>query len=199
MPTGYTAAVQNGEITTLREFAMLCVRAMGVAIAMRDEPMDRPLPEAFEPRTEYHDKGILAARERLEWLSTLTTDAIETHAQAAYEADLKRFNESEARRQEQESRYQNMLAQVEAWQVPEDISGLRGFMLDQLRQSIDFDCSPTGERPVKVAGPKWFEQEKTKADWELGYHTQQRDAEVKRANERNEWLRTFRAALEAGR
>ena len=42
MPTGYTAFIEDGDITTGREFLLLCSRNFGVAIDVRDEPLSVP-------------------------------------------------------------------------------------------------------------------------------------------------------------
>ena len=39
MPTGYTAYIEDGSITTGKEFLKLCSRAFGVAIDIKDEPL----------------------------------------------------------------------------------------------------------------------------------------------------------------
>lgn len=44
MPTGYTAFIEDGDITTGREFLLLCSRNFGVAIDVRDEPLSVPTP-----------------------------------------------------------------------------------------------------------------------------------------------------------
>jgi hypothetical protein len=40
MPTGYTAGVADGTITEFREYALLCARAFGACIMLRDEPVE---------------------------------------------------------------------------------------------------------------------------------------------------------------
>ena len=42
MPTGYTAYIENGDITTGKEFLKLCTRAFGVAIDQKDDPLSVP-------------------------------------------------------------------------------------------------------------------------------------------------------------
>ena len=44
MPTGYTSYIQDGDITTGKDFLKLCLRNFGVAINMRDEPLSKPVP-----------------------------------------------------------------------------------------------------------------------------------------------------------
>ena len=48
MPTGYTANVEDGTMTELRDYALLCARGIGFTLPIRDEPFETPLPEAFK-------------------------------------------------------------------------------------------------------------------------------------------------------
>ena len=53
MPTGYTAYIKDGDITTGKDFLKLCLRNFGIAINMRDEPLSKPVPTQFEPNPYY--------------------------------------------------------------------------------------------------------------------------------------------------
>lgn len=37
MPTGYTAFIEDGTVTTGKEFLLLCSRAFGIALDIRDK------------------------------------------------------------------------------------------------------------------------------------------------------------------
>lgn len=41
MPTGYTAGILDNKITTFSEFALLCSRAFGATIHMREDDLDK--------------------------------------------------------------------------------------------------------------------------------------------------------------
>lgn len=53
MPTGYTAYIKDGDITTGKDFLKLCLRNFGIAINMRDEPLSKPVSTQFEPDPYY--------------------------------------------------------------------------------------------------------------------------------------------------
>jgi hypothetical protein len=74
MPTGYTAGIIDGEITTFEQFATQCSRAFGATIHMRDNPLDSP----YEPRTpsQYYVNSLQSQREKLEETKTMTDEAI---------------------------------------------------------------------------------------------------------------------------
>jgi hypothetical protein len=75
MPTGYTADVQNGTVTELRDFALSCARAFGACIMMRDDPPGTPIPDQFEPSSYYRIECEKAQAE-LSRLLTLTPAGI---------------------------------------------------------------------------------------------------------------------------
>ena len=56
MPTGYTYYINDGEITSGKEFLKLCTRAFGIAIDIKDESLDVPTPNHFEP-DHYYEKA----------------------------------------------------------------------------------------------------------------------------------------------
>ncbi len=60
MPTGYTAGILDGKITTFQQFAKQCMRAFGATIHMRDDDMDAEIT----PRTpsDYYSKEIEKAK-----------------------------------------------------------------------------------------------------------------------------------------
>lgn len=55
MSTGYTAYIEDGDITTGKEFLKLCTRAFGVAIDQKDDPLSVPTKTKFEPSQHYID------------------------------------------------------------------------------------------------------------------------------------------------
>lgn len=62
MPTGYTADLTLD--TPFERFAMRCARAMGACVMMRDDPMDAPIPDKWEP-DDYYRKRLEDAKAKL--------------------------------------------------------------------------------------------------------------------------------------
>jgi len=85
MPTGYTYPVQDGKITELRDFALLCTRGFGALIMMRDEPMDAPIPETLGANTQYHDEAL--ARGKASRVEVNMLSASEREQRAAARAE----------------------------------------------------------------------------------------------------------------
>lgn len=66
MPTGYTSYIKDGKITSGKEFLKLCTRAFGIAIDLKEESLDVPTPNHFEPHPYYEKayKDSLVSREK---------------------------------------------------------------------------------------------------------------------------------------
>lgn len=200
MPTGYTASVQDGTITSFKEFATQCLRGMGVCITMRDDPWDTPIPEKFEP-SSYEQKSLEEAKKDL-------SDFLSKSLQELQEMKQKEFDKTAAYNKEQleksylqKQRYELMLAKVKAWNVPEtsEVYNVKKFMIDQLEQSIDFDCKGN-ERyyapPVEQSFGEWVEQKRKSLEQRVQSSQKYLDEEIARTNARNAFLKEFRELLE---
>lgn len=197
MPTGYTADVQSGAITEFEEFVWRCARAMGALIMMRDEPWDAPVPERFEPGTSYYDERIATAQARLTELLTMPQAEVEAAAQAAQANKAESDASYDARKDEERARYEAMLAKVQAWHPPTtEHVGFKDFMVRQLNDSIEFDCT---RYPVEVPAPidpnVWHKKELDYTINDIARLHKNRAEEVERTEGRNRWLAELRASL----
>ena len=195
MPTGYTCAVQEGKVTTLRDFTMLCVRAFGVCASLRDAPFDTPIPEKFEP-SDYYVKRIETLKDRLAWLNQLTAEEKEREAEAQYKNAMRSHEEYSEQKKLSKTRYENMLAKVRDWDAPEECRKLKDFMLDQLSLSIDSDCYDFGVKaPKRLSADEWFATEHKFVIDSIQRATKDYAEEVKDAAKRNQWMDALRASL----
>lgn len=195
MPTGYTCHVQNGETTTLRDFAMICARAFGACITMRDDPIDKQIPERFEPHTDYHDERLREALATLAEMERLDEGEKQARATAHNRECATAYQEWEDREAKEKARYSAMLEQVEAWDVPESLADFRKFMIEQLQTSIDHDCGYRKDPPKPLTPDEWFIQTLQSAALSVEYHTKSRAEEIERTEDRNRWLADLRSAL----
>lgn len=194
MPTGYTAAVADG--ITFEQFVWKCARAMGALVMMRDAPSDAPIPERFEP-SDYSAKKLAEAKTEWKRVSSMgvaeaNASAVVAHAEAAINY-AKRVQERDGLR----AKYEAMLTNVKAWEAPTtEHVGFKAFMVDQLQQSIDFDCNGRyDEPPVAISGFEWRTDALVEASRNIEYHTNAHAEEVTRTNDRNEWLRALRESF----
>lgn len=196
MPTVYTAAIADG--IDFEQFVMRCARAMGACILMRDDPMDAPIPERFEP-SDYHARKLEEASAALAKLRVMSCDETEVAAQEAFAAETNSNTEAIARNRELRGKYEAMLTQVQAWAPPTpDHEGFKRFMTEQLTESIRFDCNEDyyqERKPKLKTGEQWRVEQIAAALRDVDYHTRERDEEVARTESRNQWIAALRGSL----
>lgn len=200
MPTGYTAKVATGEMTEFSDFALLCARAFGATIDVRDEPLDNSLPERFEPSPHYKDcmARDQAEIERLISLSQSEIQAERDEEERKRTAERERYLSGKA---EQKARYEAMLEKVSAWEPPtSEHVEMKRFMVEQLTKSIDFDCQPSDYRADAVPpADEWLKTrierlEENVKSW-ASFYAQ----EVARTEGRNQWVSDLRNSLQLKR
>lgn len=195
MPTGYTADVGEGKVNNLRTFILRCARSFGALMCMRDEAMDAKLPDRIEADTEYDDRELESAERGLENFKKLSQARLrKMHKQEhldALEDDRKHAAETALTR----DRYQRMLNQVVEWRPPTDQhEGLKRFMMNQLEESIDFDCTEY-KRACEISFQDWHKTKLERFRHDIDYHTKRRAKEIAYAKERNDWLQNLYRSL----
>lgn len=137
-------------------------------------------------------KGELAA------LARLTPEEAESEATKAYidaEAErLKRIQKQDDLRKA----YEAMLDKAFGWKVPtKDHLELRNFMIKQISESIDFDCTPFDHKKEtpRLSGQQWAANRAAELAKSLSYHSEQHAKELERAQERTAWVQALRKSL----
>lgn len=189
MPTGYTAKLYEGKPQTFEEFALAAAHGLGALVEFRDSSMDAPIP-VFRV-SEYAAERVERARQALDeirghdlaWWVRRQRDEVESIAKAEREAD--------ERRAALRARYEEMLARVEAWVPPtSEHVGLKDFMRDQLRTSIQFDAPERRESwvPKPRTVTEYRDQLMEARERELRDALDALLAEQIRVRERNGWV-----------
>ena len=198
MPTGYTAAI--GEGITFKNFIMQCARAFGACIEMRDDPADKPIPDEFKP-SDYSERQLAEANNRVAKLKAMTDAECAKEAKSEYEKSVKHHRDGIAKDAALKSKYEAMLAEVEAWTPPSnDHVGLKTFMRDQITESIRFDCGGNYHQDALkqlrvMTGKEWRQSEIAKALKDISYHSKAQSEENERAASRTQWVRQLRESI----
>jgi hypothetical protein len=188
MPTGYTYPVQDGTITTLRDFALRCAGAF-----VRGDDDQLPVELKVSP---YHAERLVEAEAELAKLLNMTDSEADEQAHTAYLKALEAYEKSEVDRAAINARYESMLAKVEAWECPSpDHKVFHEFMKQQLRDSHKWD-QWTPRPPQRQTGAEWLEVKEEDARYNVGYHRAEQIKEEHRVASMNLWLKTLRASLE---
>lgn len=185
MPTGYTSLISENKNVSFKDFVLTCARAFGPCIHQRDEDI-RDKPKLREPSIQYHLDAIKAAKKRSKPSKT---------AFNKYKKDkIKEYTQYIQEKKQLKERYQLMLDQVQMWTPPtSDHKGLKEFMINQLYESIEFDCTiDSSERDLYCYTNMTYEdyvaEMKKDSVWEIDYHTDEIEKEKKNVERANNWI-----------
>lgn len=194
MPTGYTAKVAEGTVTELEPFALQLARGMGALVVMRDEPWDAPIPDKL-PYSDYYEKKLDECERELDRVEAMST----TDAALAQSEEIEKATEYRATYQQnmhdKEKRYTDMITKVKAWEgAPE---GIKKFALDQLNESLKFDCgfNYVPSIPVRIAPEVYLANKVADARAEFFRAQTNLKEEVERVDQANLWIKQLKESL----
>ena len=200
MPTGYTAGIIDGEITTFEQFATQCTRAFGATIHMRDNPMDSP----YEPRTpsDYHTNSIQSKRERLEEIESMSDEKIVEDFNTQLGEDLKYHQTKMEEDKRNLEKLNSMLESAKSWVPPtEDHQPFRNFMIEQIESTIKVDGDPSYHVNKMVGIKKQMEEGINPKEYreetiqeiksQISYHETEYQKELVRCKDSNDWMDKF--------
>lgn len=194
MPTGYTAAIADG--IEFDQFVWSCARAFGALVMLRDEPTGAPIPERFEPST-YYAESVKRDEATLTRLHSLTKEQASAECTAAYMREVESFEKRRSGKRELREKYLRMLAKAKEWNppTPEHV-GLRDFMVQQITESIEWDCSDKYDRPPAAKSAEaWLADSIEQARQSLIRSQQSHAEEIERTESRNGWLKALRESV----
>lgn len=196
--TGYTSILLDNDYG-VKEWALVCARAFGALIMMRDEPMEAPIPQRQEP-SDYHVKELTRLNTELGEWEVMTQDErlawATTKATANHQSNVDYLAKSKV----QNERLQEKLKQVNAWNPPKDYSELKRFMVEQITMCIDDlswaenrvkESEDTESNAYRICAERIDSLNK-----DIKYHEEQNRKEIERVEGRNEWIDGLRKALE---
>ncbi len=194
MPTGYTAKLCEGE-QTFEEFVWTCARAMGALVMMREDPLDKLPPKRFEPSTFYAER-IAEEECALRELRDMTPEEADRRADEEFRQRETAFLEEREKVSNLRRRLDAMLARVEQWTPPSsEHGGLRGFMLEQLNETIKWDGRTCLELPKRERGDEWRRRRIVSLEEMLASAQKDDAAERKRVEDRNRWMDALEASV----
>ena len=203
MPTGYTAHIEDGEITTGKEFLRLCTRAFGIAIDVKDKPLSTPTPSSFEP-SPFYKESYDRALKKLEEASKITFDEAKIQMRADYEKRISDYKAYAERETAMNKKYAKVRKEVEEWIPPtEEHEGIKKFALEQIDMSMtkqkyideylekskeEFDDSDEAVQNYINDIVDYYQR-----DIERSYKSWQE--ELERTRSKNEWMTKFLESL----
>lgn len=200
MPTGYTQKLCEGE-QTFRDFLFTCARGMGACIALRDDALNENLPDDVGFSSDYHAKALLKAKDEVVRLSAMSEEERIVFGKNTIKRELKkaqsRLDETKATR----DRLAAMTVQATEWTPPtKDHEGVKRFMLEQLKSTLDFDGdSRYAEREVAILKAKEpirvWQEALASAKGNVAYNEEEQSKETKQNEARNEWVKLLKSSI----
>ena len=196
MPTGYTADIVDGKISTFKEFAMICIRAFGASIHMRDEPLSK----SYQPETvdNYYIERVARLQNDLAVLINTSDEDLINDERAKL---LKSIDECENKIQRIKNTaitLNSILSDVLLWSPPTpEHQGFKNFMIEQLRETIKHDANPDfyielkeeSTRRLRELNVNVIRNEKFTAIMEsINSATESLEKQQKRVESSNKWV-----------
>lgn len=191
MPSGYTVGIQNGTINNLNDFIWTCARGFGAFITQKDN-IDEP-PVLKEKPYPYYKNQVKKLLKKQQKYNEYTDDDWQKEYFKYIEDQLKDIDNNIKEKIESKEKYENILNQVKEWIPPnENFHELKSFMINQIEESIDFDCNTSfwQERKNKISNLKLEQYKRNILDdinKSLISSKEYYDEEVQRVKERNQW------------
>lgn len=197
MPTGYTYEIYDGKEVSGVDFIKRCARAFGAYVMVRDEPLDKEVPDHFEANS-YGKEHLLKAHEELQKYYSMSLDEAQKEADKQFERMVVYNKEQIDMKKKLKARYQRVLDEVEMWNPPtEEHVNLKNYCIEQLKTSIDNDCDISYYGGVKhQTGQEWLDDMIASCLRDIKYYSEEQANEDQRTKERNEWIRQLKDSLE---
>lgn len=200
MPTSYTQKLMD-KGQTFEEFTLTCARAFGACIMMREDDLDKPIPE-FEPQNEYNTKELNKAKKLLEKFDVMSIDEQCEYGKKEKEKQIKKDQEWFDRESKENRRLLKMEEEVKRWTPPTpDHTGLKKFMLEQIKISKNNVRYIMAEikRFGKISNQQYFNDIYDNVIDDIKYHNEEIEKEIKRTNDRNKWVKALKESLNGGK
>ena len=203
MPTGLTGSIYEGRDMTLRGFALRCVTQMGFGCSYtergeREMPLDKP---PVMQADSYYLKALQQAEEELAMWQELKEEPEKLLlTYEVYCMSVKMENDGRDKRyDEKHDRYQTMIDKVTAWQVTEDYVPLKELMLNQLQDSMKYDCRDKDDRYYDHVAPmdEWLATHIECCQRDIEYYKEKIAEDEKYVREANEYFKGLYALLDA--
>lgn len=203
MPTGYTSYIKDGKITSGKEFLKLCTRAFGIAVDLKDESLDVPTPNHFEPHPYYEKayKDSLVSREKA---YNMTLEEVKEDIISKYNDNKGRAEKILEEYKDEDKKYLKVREEVEKWTPPtSEHENLKKFCLEQIDISLNTSLYKWCEEDINKeldtsdgAIRKYIDDLKDQKDMQVNRAYEKYQAELKRVEEKNLWIKQFLDSLE---
>jgi hypothetical protein len=195
MALGHTAKVRSGEITELRDYALLSLRAWRSAEG--EVAIDYDIVAAEEQPNPYYTRKLEEAQSRLAALKAMKADEATLHSRDAHEKAHGAWSEWTRERKARRARTQGMLKKLKSWKPPSpDLAELKDFMREELETALAHEALDSDPpKPSRAAARKHLPEALEQAERDVAYYARKVEEEEQRVARENEHLRALIASF----
>jgi hypothetical protein len=195
MALGHTAKVRSGEITELRDYALLSLRAWRSAEG--DVAIDYDIVAAEEQPNPYYARKLEEAQSRLATLKAMKADEATLHSRDAHEKAHGAWSQWTRERKARRARTQGMLRKLKSWKPPSpDLAELKVFMREELETALAHEALDSDPpKPSRAAARKHLAEALEQAEGDVAYYQRKVEEEQSRVEQENERLRALIASF----
>jgi hypothetical protein len=191
MPTGYTSEIGTKDNLTFKEFTLKCARAFGACIHQRDDASDI-LPQK-QKVDNYHISQLNAAIKKLKTFKKTSKKVLRQKMERDFLKRNKELLISIEKTHALQNKYKLMLKKVNNWIPPStEHDGLKKFMIEQIAESIKWDCSTSyyeeGLARKQESFEEYYRNEIKSLEKDIKYHEEKYNEDVERTNKANQWI-----------
>lgn len=198
MPTGYTASIEDGAITNAKDFILLCTRAFGVAMEIRDEPLSTPTPTEFKPNIKYHKEQLEKELAEMDRLLNISDEDFHKEMVELRENAIKSATKRLKSSQELDAKYEAILKDIKAWDPPEEYKELKDFAIKQIEISRpDLEWQKKHIEKCMIEDPDDFAKKDLldSCKWSIEYHQKEIKDEIDRAEAKTKFMKDLIESL----
>ena len=199
MPTGYTYKVEDGTMTSARDFLIEYTKRFGIGYFVTQQG-ELPMPTEYSPDlaekaiSDYHTRELENAKNRFKIFNALSEQELkrkyDSYVSDKLEENKKRTEENILKIQ----RYLDMINKVNKWNAPSELAEMKTSAIEHLEKSKEFDCKLYLDTISTY--DEWLEAQREDYAWHINYHTKKKAAEDKRRVEMDTLLKEFYQSLE---
>jgi hypothetical protein len=195
MALGHTAKVRSGEITELRDFALLSLRAWRSSEG--EVELDYDLVSAEEQPNPYYARKLEEAQSRLATLKAMKAEEAELHSRETHGKAHNTWSEWTREKKARRARTQGMLKKLKSWKPPTpDLAELKHFMREELETALAHEALESDPpKPSRAAARKHLQEALEQAERDLAYYARKVEEEESRVARDNAHLRALIASF----
>lgn len=199
MPSGYTYKVNDGTMTSAKEFLLDFVKRYGMGYLLTRQG-ELAMPKKYSPDLamkavgDYHTKQLDLAIKDLQSFEKLSDKELRKRY-AKYFCEKTAYNKQVAEEKSTiKTRYLNMIEKVNKWLAPSGLQEMKDSAIKALQESMDFDCCSYPDDVLTF--DDWLKKEREHLVWTVNYHTEEKKKEDDRRAEMDVMLKAFYESIE---